>query len=78
MVSYVIGVDIGTMGTKTGIYDDRGNLRGTAYEESVLYYPKPGQVEQKHDEIYRSAVRTHPGGARRWQRHPERRRSYRL
>lgn len=58
MASYVVGVDIGTMGTKTGIYDETGRLSGTAYEESILYYPKPGWVEQQPDEIYGSALRT--------------------
>ncbi|WP_309085657.1 FGGY family carbohydrate kinase [Chelativorans sp.] len=58
MARYVIGVDIGTMGTKTGIYDEDGRLCGTAYEESKLYYPKPGWVEQINEEIYGSAIRT--------------------
>lgn len=58
MASYVVGVDIGTMGTKTGIYDETGRLCGTAYEESKLYYPKPGWVEQVNEDIYGAAVRT--------------------
>jgi xylulokinase len=55
---YLIGVDLGTMGTKAGIVDTEGNLVAEAYEESKLYYPKPGWVEQDMDEIYGSAVRT--------------------
>lgn len=58
MVSYVIGVDIGTTGTKTGLYDENGRLCGTGYEESKLYYPKPGWVEQRNEDIYGAAVRT--------------------
>src|SRR5258708_38100505 len=55
---YLVGVGLGTRGTKAGIYDTDGNLIGEAYEESRLYTPKPGWVEQQSDEIYGSAVRT--------------------
>ena len=30
---YLIGVDLGTMGTKSGIYDTEGNLVALAFEE---------------------------------------------
>ena len=56
--TYLIGVDLGTTGTKTAIFDSDGNLAAEAYEESRLYYPKPGWVEQQPDEIYGSALRT--------------------
>jgi xylulokinase len=56
--TYLVGVDLGTMGTKAGIVDTAGNLIAEAYEESKLYYPRPGWVEQDMDEIYGSAVRT--------------------
>ena len=56
--THLIGVDLGTMGTKTAIYDTQGNLVADAYEESKLYYPKPGWVEQDQNEIYGSAIRT--------------------
>lgn len=55
---YLVGVDLGTNGTKSAIFDTDGNLVAEAYEESKLYYPKPGWVEQDPEEIYRSAVRT--------------------
>ncbi|HEX2017562.1 MAG TPA: FGGY family carbohydrate kinase [Aurantimonas sp.] len=58
MQDHVIGIDIGTTGTKTGIYDRDGRMVGDAFEESVLRYPGPGQVEQDPDEMFRSAVRT--------------------
>lgn len=56
--TYLIGVDLGTAGTKAAIFDTEGNLIAEAYEESRLYYPQPGWVEQSMDEIYGSAVRT--------------------
>lgn len=58
MRDHVIGIDIGTTGTKTGIYDREGRLVGDAFEESILHYPAPGQVEQDPEEIFGSAVRT--------------------
>lgn len=54
--SYLLGVDLGTMGTKAALYDLEGNMLAEAYEESVLRYPKVGWVEQELDEIYGSAV----------------------
>ena len=58
MKDHVIGVDIGTTGTKTGIYDSDGRLKGEAFEESILRYPRPGQVEQDPEEIFESVLRT--------------------
>ena len=37
--TYLIGVDLGTMGTKAAIFNAEGNLIAEAYEESKLYYP---------------------------------------
>ena len=56
--TYLVGVDLGTTGTKTAIFDTDGILVAEAYEESKLYYPKPGWVEQDPDEIHGSAIRT--------------------
>ncbi|MCK4617750.1 xylulose kinase, partial [Candidatus Aerophobetes bacterium] len=56
--SYLIGIDLGTAGTKAAIFDEEGNLITDAYEESRLSYPKPGWVEQELDDFYRSACKT--------------------
>ena len=45
MKCYLIGVDLGTMGTKAAIFDADGHLLASAYEESRLHYPQPGWVE---------------------------------
>lgn len=58
MKSNVIGIDIGTTGTKTGVYDKDGRLLGEAWEESVLHYPRSGEVEQDPEKIFRSVVNT--------------------
>ena len=41
--TYLIGVDLGTMGTKAAIFDTEGNLVALAFEESKLLYPKPSR-----------------------------------
>jgi len=43
---YVVGIDIGTTGAKTAIYDIKGNVVGTGYREYSCQYPKPNWVEQ--------------------------------
>jgi xylulokinase len=58
MKTYLVGVDLGTMGTKAAIFDADGQLLASAYEESRLYYPQPGCVEQIAEDFYGSSVRT--------------------
>jgi xylulokinase len=55
---YLIGVDLGTSGTKAALYDLDGNLVAGASREVPLYYPKPGVVEQENDDFYRTAAQT--------------------
>lgn len=57
----IIGVDIGTTGTKTAIYDTEGHLLGEAFEESRLFYPASGCVEQCPEDFYSSACHTIAG-----------------
>jgi sugar (pentulose or hexulose) kinase len=56
--TYLIGVDVGTTETKTAIFDSQGSLVADASEESKLYYPRPGWVEQDPDEMYGAVIRT--------------------
>jgi xylulokinase len=55
---YLIGVDLGTSGTKAALYDVDGRLLAEASQEVPIYYPKPGVVEQENDDFYRSAAQT--------------------
>jgi len=55
---YFIGIDIGTAGTKAAIFDTQGNQLASAYEESILYYPQVGWVEQKPEDFYTSTINT--------------------
>jgi len=58
MKRYVIGIDIGTAGTKSGLFANDGTVVSQAYEESSLRHPRPGWVEQDMEGFYRSAVNT--------------------
>ncbi len=51
MGKYLVGIDEGTTGCMTCVFDLEGNIVGQAYREYPCYYPKPGWVEQKHDDI---------------------------
>ncbi|MCI8327276.1 MAG: carbohydrate kinase [Lachnospiraceae bacterium] len=51
MSKYLIGIDEGTTGCKTCVFDEEGNILGMSYREYPCYYPNPGWVEQKSDDI---------------------------
>ena len=53
---YLIGVDLGTSGTKAALYQIDGKLISDASVEVPLYYPKPGVVEQENEDFYTSAA----------------------
>jgi xylulokinase len=55
---YVIGIDIGTQGTKTALYSVSGRLVSDAFEASVLVRPGPGQVEEDPERQYLSVCNT--------------------
>ncbi|MCX8130602.1 MAG: FGGY family carbohydrate kinase [Clostridia bacterium] len=57
-MKYLIGIDIGTTGTKSALFDTEGRLIADAYLESKLYYPKPGWVEQNPRDFYTSSCDT--------------------
>lgn len=43
---YLVGIDEGTTGTKTVVFDLEGHMISSAYMEYPSYYPKSGHVEQ--------------------------------
>ena len=49
-MSYLLGIDIGTSGTKTLICDEKGKVLATAMAEHAIYSPKPGWSEQKPED----------------------------
>jgi xylulokinase len=50
-MKYIVGIDEGTTGCKTCIFDEKGNLVSSSSREYPSYYPKPGYVEQDITEI---------------------------
>lgn len=54
----LIGVDIGTTGTKAAIFGAEGNLLAESFEPSRLIQPRPDWVEQDADEMVESVFRT--------------------
>lgn len=55
---YIIGVDIGTQGTKAMLFNEDMNVIRTAFCESHLISPAPGVVWQEAGEIYQSVLQT--------------------
>lgn len=58
MNSYVIGIDIGTQGTKAALFNEDMEMIATAFEASKLISPKPGTVWQEPDDLYASCAAT--------------------
>ncbi len=55
---YLIGIDIGTQGTKTALFTTDGKIVAESFQASQLISPAPGIVEQDPDEIYFSVINT--------------------
>ncbi|WP_028986224.1 glycerol kinase GlpK [Thermicanus aegyptius] len=53
----VIALDQGTTSTRAILFNQDGEMMGTAQEELAQHYPKPGWVEHDGLEIWESAVR---------------------
>ena len=55
---YFIGIDIGTSGTKTVLFDAIGNTVASAVEEYPLYQPHAGWAEQEPEDWWRAVAVT--------------------
>ncbi|MCX5708789.1 MAG: glycerol kinase GlpK [Candidatus Omnitrophica bacterium] len=53
-MKYILAIDQGTTGSRAIVYDKSGNKVASAYEEFLQYFPKPGWVEHKPLEIWKS------------------------
>lgn len=53
---YVIGIDVGTTGTKVVLTDEKGNIVGKGYKEYSLVTLPGGKVEQRAEDWYDAAV----------------------
>jgi len=55
---YLVGVDLGTSGTKAALYQIDGRKIAEASAEVPIHYPKPGVVEQDDLDFYNTAAQT--------------------
>jgi len=54
-MAYLLGIDIGTSGTKALVCDEEGRVRATATSEHDLYSPHPGWSEQDPDQWWEAS-----------------------
>ncbi len=57
-MSYYLGIDVGTSGTKTLLIDASGKLLAEAGAEYPLHQPKPGWTEQDPEDWWKATVKT--------------------
>ena len=57
-MAYVIGVDIGTSGTKTVLFDEKGTVIASKTIEYPMYQPKNGYAEQDPADWANAAIQT--------------------
>ena len=57
-MKYVLGVDLGTSGTKTVLFDEAGQAVASCAVEYPLYQPRNGWAEQDPEDWFRAAVDT--------------------
>ncbi len=55
---YVIGIDVGTSGTKTVLFDELGKVIASATVEYPMYQPQNGYAEQDPADWYNAAIST--------------------
>lgn len=58
MKQYLLGIDVGTTGTKTLLFSDSGEVLGHAYRSYPLHTPQPRFVEQEAEDWWRTVVET--------------------
>lgn len=57
-MNYLIGIDIGTSGTKTVLFDTEGNMIASHTVEYPLYQPQNGWAEQDPNDWWQATVET--------------------
>jgi len=55
-MTYLLGIDIGTSGTKALICDSKGKVLATADSPHTLLTPKPGWTEQNPDQWWKATI----------------------
>jgi xylulokinase len=57
-LSFLLGIDIGTSGTKTVLFDEAGNTIASSVEEYPLYQPNIGWAEQDPEDWWKATCET--------------------
>ena len=57
-MSFYLGIDIGTSGTKTLLIDETGKVIAESNAEYPLHQPKPGWTEQDPEDWWKATVKT--------------------
>ena len=57
-MKYLIGIDVGTSGTKSVLFDTDGRIIASATEEYPMYQPKNGWAEEDPDDWWDAACKT--------------------
>ncbi len=57
-MAYVLGIDIGTSGTKTVLFDEKGAVIASCTAEYPLYQPRNGWAEQRPEDWWEAVVST--------------------
>ena len=57
-MAYLLGIDIGTSGTKTVLFNEHGNTVASAIGEYPLYQPQIGWAEQDPEDWWKATVDT--------------------
>jgi len=57
-MAYLVGIDVGTSGTKTVLFDTRGKTVASKMMEYPLHAPKPGWSEQDPEDWWNAACKT--------------------
>lgn len=55
---YVMGIDMGTMGVRSLVFDLQGTEMASTYYETPTRYPRPGWMEQEGDDVVSLAYQT--------------------
>lgn len=55
-MAYLLGIDIGTSGAKTVLFDDSGNTVASALSEYMLYQPEIGWAEQDPEDWWHATA----------------------
>ena len=58
MMEYLVGIDIGTSGTKSVLFDTNGRAVASAAEEYPMAQPQNGWAEQEPDDWWRAVCST--------------------